>query len=160
MEDLKKSLIAVGTTYDEVKGIIDNTMVVYLKEVDDVIKRLEENLYELSNEDVRNAIIELSLKSYRLSDIKEKSALKAECAETIRKSSYANAFNASTGSVAVRENEASNAIINDVLAEKVYDSIASTMKTKLDEVHRVVDALKSILVSRLSEEKLAQNQTV
>lgn len=158
MDKLREALNAVGVTYGEIKGFIDETVVIYLNEVDNIIKRLEDNLFELSNEDVRNAIVELSLKSYRLSDIKEKAALKAECAETIRKSSYANAFNASTGSVAVRENEASNNTINEVLAEKVYDAIASTMKTKLDEIHRVVDALKSVLVSRLSEEKLAQNQ--
>lgn len=158
MDKLREALNAVGVTYGEIKGFIDETVVIYLNEVDNIIKRLEDNLFELSNEDVRNAIVELSLKSYRLSDIKEKAALKAECAETIRKSSYANAFNASAGSVAVRENEASNNTINEVLAEKVYDAIASTMKTKLDEIHRVVDALKSVLVSRLSEEKLAQNQ--
>ena len=160
MEELKEALKAVGIVYDDVKAFMDNTVAIYVKDINDVINKLENNLYELSNEDVRTAIVELSLKSYRLSDIKEKSALKAECAETLRKTSYANAFNGAQGSVAVRENESAVATTNAVLAEKVYEAIASTLKTKLDEVHRVVDALKSVLLSRLSEEKLAQNQIV
>ena len=160
MSELKDAQKAVDEVYGEMKSFIDKTIEIYLKDTNDVIKKLEDNLFELSNEDVRSAIVELSLKSYRLSDIKEKSALKAELAETLRKSMYSSVFNETQGSVAVRENEATISINNEILVEKTYDSIASTLKTKLDEIHRVVDALKSVLVSRLSEEKLALNQTV
>lgn len=160
MSEFKEAKSAVDNVYNEMKSFIDKTIEIYLKDTNDVIKKLEDNLFELSNEDVRNAIVELSFKSYRLSDIKEKSALKAELAETLRKVMYSNTFRETEGTVANKENAATIAINNEVLVEKTYDSIANTLKTKLDEIHRVVDALKSVLVSRLSEEKLALNQTV
>ncbi len=159
MGDITEALKSVEEVYGGTKQFIDEIISRYCSPIDEVIASLE-NSFELSNEDIRKAIVDLSLKSYRLSDIKERSALKAECAETLRKMSYATAFNLSTGAVAVRENEATNAISEQLLAEKVYDSLSSTFKTKLDEVHRVVDALKSVLVSRISEEKLAVTQTI
>ena len=33
-------------------------------------------------------------------------------------------------------------------------TVASTLKTKADEIHRVVDALKTVLLSRQTEAKL------
>ena len=155
--DIKSAISYTEDVYTAIKSFVDDTITLYCRESDEIISKLEKS-YELSNEDIRDAIVRLSFKSYRLSDIKEKSALKAECAETIRKLKYATSFNESNGSVAVRENEALNSISEELLAEKVYDSLADTFKTKLDEIHRVVDALKSVLVSRLSEEKLAMTQ--
>ena len=128
MSEIKEAQKAVDEVYSEMKSFIDRTVEIYLKDTNEVIKRLEDGLFELSNEDVRSAIVELSLKAYRLSDIKEKSALKAELAETIRKSMYSSVFNETEGSVAVRENSAIISINNEILIEKTYDSIASTLK--------------------------------
>lgn len=158
MKEVTKAISATEEVYASIKPFVEETVYTFCNETDNIISKLE-NIYELSNEDIRNAIVELSFKSYRLSDVKEKSAFKAECSETIRKIKYATSFNEGEGSVAVRENNAIDAISNEMLAEKVYDAIANILKTKLDEIHRVVDALKSVLVSRLSEEKLAATQT-
>ena len=42
----------------------------------------------------------------------------------------------------------------EILAEEIYTLMANTFKVKLDEIHRVVDTLKSVLMSRMQEAKL------
>ena len=85
----------------------------------------------------------------------DKSLFKATLGETLRKEAYAHSFNATEGTVAVREN---TSIINtsaELLAEELYTLVANMFKTKTDEIHRVVDSLKSVLMSRMQEAKLS-----
>jgi hypothetical protein len=109
----------------------------------------------MNNDLLRDYILKLCLKSYSFSDIKEKAAFKAEIAETIRKEAYAKQFNSTEGTVAVRQNNAEIAISAEYLSEEIYQLISALLKTKADEIHRVVDALKTVLMSRLQEAKIS-----
>ena len=155
---MKESLqVALDTTelvYRDIVDIANKIVSEATKEVDDLIKGAANNVETLSNDSLRNLIIDLSLKSFMFSDIKEKSGLKAEVAETLRKEAYAKSFNATEGAVAARENQAIIATSEQVVVEAIYNMISSLFKTKLDECHRVVDALKTVLMSRNMEAKL------
>ena len=153
--DLQNALDNVEMTYSELVQIANDMTRDVFEEVDSIVNSIEENkLYTMPADTIREYILRLSLKSYRLSEIKEKSSLKQECAETLRKEKYAVSFNGIEGTVAFKENSALVSISEEVLVEAIYSLVASLFKTKLDEIHRFLDSLKSILISQLQEAKI------
>ena len=104
-------------------------------------------------------MLKLSIRAYSFGDVKERSAIKAECAEILKKEAYAVSFNSSEGSVAVKDNTSILNISNEIVSECIYNLVASLFKIKLDELRRVIDILKTILMSRLSEMKMSTGIT-
>ena len=160
MKELSKALEQVQVTYEQLVSVANDIISKCTNNSDAIIKEINKNIENLTNDDFRNYMLKLSLISYSFSDIKEKSSLKAECAETIRKETYARNFNTQDGSVAVRENQATINTSEEILVELIFEMVASSLKTKLDEIHRVVDTLKMVLTTRLSEAKLTQTISV
>lgn len=151
---LQRALDKTEMVYTQIIQIANDIVKDHTAEVTELIKVIEDNVDNLSNESIRQAILKLSLKAYTLGDIKEKSALKAECAETLRKEAYAIKFTVTEGSVATKDNTATIETSNEIVVEAIYNSVSSLFKTKLDEIHRVVDSLKSVLMSRMQEAKM------
>ena len=102
---------------------------------------------------IRDYILTIQLKAFEISEIKEKAALKAELAETLQKEKFAVSFNGLEGSAAVKDKLALVETSAEIVTEALYNLIANLLKTKLDQLHRLVDALKSILMSRMQETK-------
>ena len=80
-------------------------------------------------------------------------------AEILKKEAYAISFNSSEGSVAVKDNNSVLSISNEIVTECIYNLVASLFKVKLDELRRIIDILKTILMSRLSEMKMSSGIT-
>lgn len=149
------ALDKVDMTYDELIVIANSILTEVTGDLDAMMESAYNDVELLSNEAIRQLMLKLSLRSYSFSEIKEKSIFKATLGETLRKEAYATNFNAAEGTVAVREN---NAILNtsdEILAEEIYTLVSSLFKTKLDEIHRVVSSLQSVLMSRMQEAKLS-----
>lgn len=155
-DNLKQALDNVELVYDDVREIADNLVDQYTSDISNLIKYLSDNLENLTNDDLRLLILKFSVKAYSFGDIKEKSAIKAECAEMLKKEKYAKEFNKAEGSIAVRENISILNISEEIVTQCIYDLVASMYKIKLDEIRRIIDSLKTILMSRLSEAKLSQ----
>lgn len=153
---VQEALDKVEMTYQELNEVANEMTETFFEPVDKIIEELS-NINDLSNDMVRDYMIRLALNSYSLSEIKEKSALKAECAEALRKEKYARSFREAAGSAAIKENEALLNSNEQVIIEALYNLVSSLFKTKLDECHRVVDVLKSVLMSRNAEAKLTTN---
>lgn len=154
-EQLSHSFDNVDISYDNLIDIANDIIKQTTSNIDDIITDINDNIQNMNNDLIRHYMLQLSLQSYSFSEIKEKSAFKAELAETIKKEAYATKFNSLEGTVAVKQNNAELAVSNENLAEQLYTLIASLFKTKLDEVHRVVDTLKSVLMSRNAEAKMS-----
>ena len=154
--NLEQALENTEKVYSDLVVIANDIVEEYTKDLDKLIKQAYNNIESINSESMRSLIIELSLKSYMFSDVKEKAALKVECAEALRKEAYAVEYNKAEGAVAARENIATINISDEILTEAIYELVASLFKTKLDETHRVVDSLKTVLMSRMAEAKLAQ----
>ena len=153
-EKLQEALDKTDDVYQDLIEITNQVVNVYTGEVNKLIKEATDNVDNMTNEDIRMLIVKLSLQSFQFGDVKEKSSLKAACAETLRKEAYSRSFNISEGSVAAKENQATINTSYQQMVELIYEGAASLFKTKLDEIHRVVDALKTVLMSRMSEAKL------
>ena len=153
---VQKALDNVDMVYDDLVVIANDIYNGCLEEIDKLVNSVYDNIENLSNDDLRNLILRISLKAYSFSEIKEKSAFKSTLAETLRKEAYARAFGAAEGTAGAKDNIATLQVSSELLTEEIYDVVASLFKVKLDELHRVTDSLKTVLTSRLSEAKLAQ----
>ena len=82
--NIHDALDTVEMTYAELNEISNDMTKSFFESVDKLIEELGD-VNSLDNDVIRDYMIKLALNSYSLSEIKEKSALKAECAEAIRK---------------------------------------------------------------------------
>ena len=154
------ALDKIDMTYEELIVVANDILADVTGDLDAMMDSAYNDVERLSNEAIRDLMLKLSLRSYSFSEIKEKSIFKATLGETLRKEAYATNFNSAEGTVAVREN---NAILNtsdEIVAEEIYTLVSSLFKTKLDEVHRVVATLQSVLMSRMQEAKLSSVRTM
>ena len=148
------ALDAVDATYDELIDVANDIAKEVVGDLDDMMASAYNDVEKLSNEAIRDLMLKLSLRSYSFAEIKERSAFKSELSETLRKEAYAKNFNSAEGTVAVRENTAVLNSSSEILANQIYELVADIFKSKLDETHRIVAALTSVLMSRMSEAKL------
>ena len=153
--ELEKALNAVEMTYKDIVEIADELVADYTKGLDNLIKSVEDRIDKISNDEIREIMLRLSIKAYSFGDVKEKSAIKAECAEIVRKEAYAVSFNSAEGSVAAKDNTSTLKVSNEIESECLYNLVANLFKIKLDETRRLIDTLKTILMSRLSEMKMS-----
>lgn len=150
---LEEALNRVDETYFDIVDIANNAVKPITAEADNLVSTINLTINSLSIDQIRDYILRLQLKAFELSEIKEKAALKAELAEALQKEKYAASFNALEGSAAVKDKLATVENAPEVVSEALYNLIANLFKTKLDQLHRLIDALKSILMSRMQETK-------
>ena len=149
---LENALTNVETTYgDLVELVYKNMLDPVFKPINDLVNTISSTINALSIEQIRDYILQLQLKAFEISETKEKAALKAELAEALQKEKFAVSFNKLEGSAAVKEKLALVEAAPETVSEALYNLVANLLKTKLDQLHRLVDALKSVLVSRMQE---------
>lgn len=153
---LQEALDNVEMTYQELNTIAKDIVSEFFAGADSLIEEVKD-INELDNDSIRNYMIKLSLTSYSLSEVKEKSAMKAEIAETLRKQAMARNYIEASGTASAKENEATINTSAESVSEALFNLVAGLFKTKQDELHRVVSVLQSVLVSRNMEAKLTTN---
>ena len=152
---VSKALDNIDMAYNDLIDIANDICTDVAGDLNDMIQSAYDNIENLTNDAIRQLLLKLSLRSYTFSEIKDKSMFKATLGETLRKEAYAKSFNAAEGTVAVRENTSIINTSSEILGEELYTLVANIFKTKVDEIHRVVDTLKSVLMSRMQEAKMA-----
>lgn len=150
---LQTALETVEMTYGELVEISNNMLGSILTPINDLIDEINSQITVLSIDSIREYMLMLQLKAYEISEIKDKSALKAELSEALYKEKFAVSFNGLEGSAAAKEKLALVEASSELLAESLYNLVASLLKTKVDQLHRLVDCLKSILMSKMQETK-------
>lgn len=157
---LETSLNNVEATYSELVVIANDMLSPIFTPINEIINQVNANVNAMPIDQIRDYILTLQLKAFEISEIKEKAALKAELAEVLQKEKFAVSFNGLDGSAAAKEKLALVETSAEIVTEALYSLVANLLRTKLDQLHRLVDALKSILMSRMQENKFIQNQTV
>lgn len=152
-QKLEAALTNVETTYGELVVIANDFLQSTFVPIDELVDQINRQINSLSVDQLRDYLLMLQLKAYGISELKEKAALKAELAEILQREHFAISFNGADGSAAVKDKLATVATSSETVTEALYTLIASLLKTKLDAVHRLVDVLKSILMSRMQEAK-------
>lgn len=150
---LETSLNNVEATYGELVVIANDMLDPIFIPINEIINKVNTSVNAMSIDQIRDYILMLQLKAFEISEIKEKAALKAELAEVLQKEKFAVSFNGLEGSAAAKEKLALVETSAEIVTEALYSLVANLLKTKLDQIHRLVDALKAILMSRMQETK-------
>ena len=158
-KNLNKAMDNVEVAYQDVIDISNSIVDEVTGDITNLITNAYENVENLTNEDIRQLLLRLALRAYSFGEIKDKATFKATLAETLRKEAYAVQFNSTDGTVATKENTATINTSSEIVVEEIYELTASLFKTRLDEIHRCVDALKTVLTTRLTEAKLTSVDT-
>lgn len=154
-KDLNKALETVEITYAQIKEIADSMLVGPFEEPNRIIEFIQNNVESMSIDMLRDSILKLQLAVYSLSELRDRSGVKASCAEAIRKEAYAAAYIGQEGTAGVKDSNTTLAISENIVAQCLYDLVASLVKTKVDMCLRMIDSLKSILMSRMQEAKIS-----
>lgn len=157
-KELTNAIDNVQIVYEDIIDIANESVKELTGDLDDYLDRVYNNVEHLSNDDIRDILLRLSLRAFSFSAIKDKAAFKATLAETLRKEAYATKFNTLEGTISSKDSQATLLISNEIVSEHLYNLTAALFKTKLSEIHSVIDTLKTVLTSRLSEAKLCTIQ--
>lgn len=157
IENLNQQMDAVQDIYSSLNSQAKEIVKEYTQELDRIINNVSKNINNLSNEDIRRYQLQLSLAAYDLGELKDKTNMASEIADVLQEETQATAWNTSEGNNEQRKNNAILASSKEKAVAKLYKLVASQIKTKLDEVHRIVATLQSILISRASDRKLTDN---
>ena len=155
IEDANKDVAAL---FKDLSPMVLEIVNKYSSELDKIFNKLT-NASVLTNSELREYMLALSAESYLFGMSKDASLLKQECAATLAKESQAMAYNGTSGTQTVRSNQALIDTADKQVVSLIYNAVANMMKTKLDECHRMINTLNSILISRNAEAKLANNTT-
>lgn len=155
--NLNEALDKVEMAYVDVVSIANDMLAPLFDPINKLVEEINGRINTFTVEEIRNYMMRLQLRAYEISETKEKSSLKAELAQAVRKEKYALTFNEAQGTAGTKDNTALLAASEEIIVESLYRLVASLLKTKLDALHRLVDALKSVLMSKMQEAKLSAN---
>lgn len=156
-KDLTKALEAVEMTYGQIREIADDMLAEPFAEVNRLYSEVSSRVDTLSVEALRDYLLRLQLAAFGLSELRDRSGAKATCAEAVRKEAYAITYAELEGTAAAKDSAATLAVSENIVAQCLYDLVAALVKTKLDSTHRLIDTMKSILMSRMQEAKLSNS---
>lgn len=155
--NLNEALDKVEMAYGDVVAIANDMLAPLFDPINKLVEEINGRINNFTVEEIRNYMMRLQLRAYEISETKEKSSLKADLAESLRKEKYALTFNEAQGTAGTKDNTALLAASEEIIVASLYKLVASLLKTKLDALHRLVDALKSVLMSKMQEAKLSAN---
>ena len=154
-KDLSKAISEVELTYEQIEQIANDIIKEPLQSVNQIVNEIQANLSVMSTDLLRDYMVKLQLAVFQISEIRDKAAAKAQCAEALRKEAYSTSFLTQEGTAGQKDASATIAISENIVTEYLYDLVSNLVKTKIDQGLRLVDTLKSALVSRMQEAKIS-----
>lgn len=152
--NIKEAKKTVSETYELIKPIVKETVAKNTKDIDEIIKKIKNNLTTLTNKELQDYMLQLSIEAYYFAERKDMSLLMQECAIALSKNAQADIYNRTEGTQSYRTNTAIVDSMDKQTVAMIQSAIANCMKSKLDEAHRIVNVLSNILISKNAENKL------
>ena len=150
--------VSVDEMYKSLTKVADDIVSKHTKDIDKIVKEIENNVEKLDNKEIRMYTLKLSSLAYSLGDLVEHADLKRDCANALVKETSAKEFNLAAGTVDTKKNVALLNSSQEQAVSMLYNTVADLFKTKLNSVYRVVDSLKNVLISR-NAEAILQNMS-
>ena len=155
MKNLDRAIENVETTYEQVQQIANDLLREPLDSINKLVDEVQNNLSTLSVESLRDYMIRIQLAVFQISEIRDKAAAKAQCAESLRKEAYSNSFLVQEGTAGQKDANATLEISDKIVTECLYELVYNLVKTKIEHGLRVVDTLKTALMSHMQEMKIS-----
>lgn len=156
MTNIDAALEKVNLTYASLAAISDDLVKQCTTDIDAYVQILN-NIESLSNDMLRDAVLKLALKTYSLGEMKEHATFKSEIAETLLKEKQATITMETSGTVDAKKSAALLGSAEEQLVNLIQEQVSDQLNRKLDEAHRIIDAIKNVLISRASEAKLTSD---
>lgn len=153
-DKVNESKHEVKEIFNSLKPIVKETVDRNTKEIDTIIDKIKKNLTTLTNKELQDYMLQLSIELYYFSERKDMSLLMQECAIAVSKVAQADIFNSTAGTQAVRSNQSVIESMDKQVVVMIQSAVANSMKSKLDEAHRIVNILSNVLISKNAENKL------
>jgi len=154
MVNINNAKAEVSETYKSLQPIVKEIVGKHAKEIDAIIDKIRKNLTNLSNKELQDYMLQLSIETYYFAQSKDLSILMQECAIAVSKGAQADIFNSTVGTQSVRSNQAIIDSMDKQVVVMLQNAVANCMKSKLDEAHRMVNVLSNVLISKNAENKL------
>lgn len=154
MIDINSARKEVQDTYKYLKPIVKEVVDKHSKDIDAIVTKIKKNLTVLTNKELQDYMLQLSIEAYYFSERKDMSILMQECAIAVSKGAQADIFNSTAGTQAVRGNQAIINSMDKQVVAVLQGAVANCMKSKLDETHRMINVLSGVLISKNAENKL------
>lgn len=152
-EKLNEAMNKLETSYQELVEIANQTVKPITEKADKLIKFLEDNVENITTDQLRNKMLEVQLAAASIAGVREKSAMKAQLAEALQKEKYATSFGKAEGTAAAKSNIAALEAQPEEIVEIFYNLITNLIKAKVDQLHRLANIMQSVLMSRMQESK-------
>lgn len=153
MRTYKEAQDQLDNVYKQLRDVAKDVVRKYTKTLDGYVKKVNE-IETLTDGEIRVIMAKISYEAYSLAETREYSALKSEIATTLQKESFATEYMRADGTISDKSNIALLNTTKETAVDILYKNISKLMLVKLDEAHRVVNTLNSILISRSAEAKL------
>ena len=138
----------------QLQPMVDDVVAKHTQDIDKIFTAIKKDLTTLTNKELQDYMIRLSAECYDLTEIKDSSTLKQECALALLKESQANVFNGTVGTQSARTNQSIIDTLDKQVVNILYNAISNRFKSKIDEVHRMISVLSNVLISKNAEAKL------
>lgn len=157
---MKKTMEKVERQSDELEHIVQEVVKKYCDTLDTYVEHirdvLDNEVNDLSIQDLNRILIKITTYSYFLSTRQEILGIKRDVAEIVHKEKFNNAYlGVATGTVANKTAKAEEFAKEEEVVALVYDRAYKIIKLKNDAVCRLIDSIKKIVSSRLQEMQLA-----
>lgn len=152
--DIEKAKKKVKETYSALKPMVKEIVEKHSNYIDSIVNKIHDNFTTLTNKEIQDYMLQLQVEAYYFSERKDMALLMQECSIVTSKEAQASSFNSTVGTQTVRSNQAIIDSISEQVVTMLYNAVANSMKSKLDEVHRLINVLGSVLISRNAENKL------
>lgn len=150
MRTLKDATEYVDDVYKNLNKIAQDVVKKNTSEIDAIFKTITP---DTSNEDLRKAALQLANANFTLSQLKEQSSLKSDCAEAVKRETQALEFNNATGTQAQKQNISITSSNAEQMVALMYKNINSLFTIKLDESRRMINTITNVLISRAADKK-------
>ena len=149
---VSEALKEIDMTYDSLIELADNIYQDVTGDIDNLVSSIRDGVEGLSNDSIRTLMLRLSISSYRLSEIKEKSAFKASLGQAIREEAYAHNFSANMG-----EQDKLNELLTKKMQEldereRTINQLQDMMTSLNDKVQNILKGVKEALMGFSSDE--------
>jgi len=154
MNQINEKRAEVQETFDNLAPIISEIADMYTKELDAIMNKIR-SAGSLTNDEIRDYMLQLSIEAYTFGMSKDSAALKQDIAKALLNSAQAEISSTTTGTQQAKANAAVLQTQDRQVVSMIYNTVSNLMKTTLDEAHRTVNTLQNILISRAAEAKLS-----
>ena len=152
--NINNAIKDVSDVYKNLKEIVDGVVKKHSNGIDMIfaeIKKYSDKLELLPNKEIIGWMLRLQIAEYEFSAKKDDAQLMQECSAILTKVTQASIYALSDGTQSARSNKALIDTQDKQLVTAVYNAVSSNMKTKLDECHRMMNLLNSVLISNNAE---------